>query len=187
VNPRDTLLQLLLERAYREGDFTLASGRKSRFYVNAKPVLLDGRGSAAFAGWVLDDLADLAGGPPAAVGGLELGAVPPAVAVATLAAERGAAAPAAAFIVRKERKGHGTGQRIEGPLRAGDRVVVLDDVITTGGSTLQAIDAVEEAGARVARVCCLVDRREDHDPRLDRYELRAAFRLAELTAAAAGR
>jgi len=184
---RETLLALILERAYREGDFTLSSGRKSRYYVNSKPVLLDGAGSAAFAVWVLDDLAGLAGGPPRAVGGLELGAVPPAVAIATLAAWRGDASPPAAFIVRKAAKGHGTAQRIEGALAAGDRVVVLDDVITTGASTLQAIDAVEAAGATVVRVYCLVDRREEHDPRLDAYVVRAAFRLADITAAAAAR
>jgi orotate phosphoribosyltransferase len=158
------LLHLLRERAYREGDFVLASGKRSSFYFDSKAVLLDGHGVRLVARLVLAEIASR-GLAPVAVGGMELGAVPIACAVSALAPEP----PPRVFIVRKQPKAHGTARPIEGRLDVGDPVVVVEDVVTTGESTWRAIQAVEAAGARVVGVCALLDRQEGHLPEFDRY------------------
>jgi orotate phosphoribosyltransferase len=173
------LLQLLRERAFRTGEFTLSSGRKSSYYIDGKQVTLSAEGSHLFARLLVEKLR---GSGVEAIGGLTLGADPIVGAVAAISRAEGA--PIDAFIVRKEPKSHGTRRRIEGPLREGARVAIVDDVITTGGSLLRAIEAVrEEAGAQVVKVLCLVDRQEgaEENLRAQGYELEPIFTLRDLT------
>jgi orotate phosphoribosyltransferase len=156
------LTAMLAERSARRGQFTLSSGRSSTLYVDARKTTMSPDGLALIGPLGLAAVRG-AGWAPDAVGGLTLGADPVAYAIAYASAlAAGADGPPAvrAFTVRKAAKAHGTGQRIEGPFRAGDRVVVVEDVITTGGSALQAIEAVREAGAVVAGVLAVVDREE---------------------------
>ena len=152
---RERLLSLLAERAYRHGDFTLASGRHSNHYVNCKPVSLSGEGLALLAAALLP----LVETEAAAVAGLTLGADPLVSAVAMQAALEGQFLDA--LIVRKEAKGHGTGAWLEGPLPPhGSCITVLEDVVTTGGSSLKAVQQLRNAGYRVQRVVAIVDRQE---------------------------
>lgn len=174
---RARLLHLLRERAIRRGDFTLASGRKSTYYVDGRLVTLHHEGAWLIAN-VLLDLLHREGVVASAIGGLTLGADPIAGAVA--AVSHGTQRPLDAFIVRKEAKAHGTGKRVEGSLRAGDRVVIVDDVITTAGSTLQAIKAVEDLGCEVVAVVCVIDRQEGGAEALARYRFHPLFTIAEL-------
>ncbi len=150
------LVALLRELAVRRGQFTLASGRTSDFYVDARRVTLHAKGSRLVAEAFLSVLpADVVG-----IGGLTLGADPIACGVATLAPVHGRSLHA--FLVRKEAKAHGTGSRVEGlsNFQPGDRVAVVEDTTTTGGSLLAAIDAATEAGLVVASAITLVDREE---------------------------
>ncbi len=152
---RAMLLQLLAERAYRHGQFTLASGRTSSHYVNCKPVSLSGPGLALLSAQMLA----LVEPEAAAVAGLTLGADPLVSGVAQAAALAGRQLDA--LIVRKEAKGHGTGAWLEGPLpAAGSVITVLEDVVTTGGSSLKAVHQLREAGYTVNRVVTIVDRQE---------------------------
>ena len=153
---REELRVLLASRAFRYGDFVLTSGRRSDYYVDGKQVTLDGRGLYLVSRLVLERCNTQRA---EAVGGLTLGADPIAAGVAALsgATER----PLTAFIVRKEVKAHGTTRAVEGPpLRAGMRVVLVDDTLTTGGTFLQAHACVAETGATVAECVCVVDREE---------------------------
>ncbi|MEO5657463.1 MAG: orotate phosphoribosyltransferase [Nitrospiria bacterium] len=157
ASDRDALLQLLFERAFRyqsEPVFRLASGAMSRYYFNCKLVSLDPIGATLIGRIFFQRLQGLG---IRGVGGLTLGADPLAVATAIASA---AAEPMAAFVVRKEPKGHGTGRWIEGPLPEGAAVAVLDDVVTTGGSTERALDALMQAGHPIRKVLALVDRNE---------------------------
>ena len=152
---RALLLQLLAERAYRHGQFTLASGRTSSHYVNCKPVSLSGPGLALLSAQMLA----LVEPEAAAVAGLTLGADPLVSGVAQAAALAGHQLDA--LIVRKEAKGHGTGAWLEGPLpAAGSVITVLEDVVTTGGSSLKAVHQLRDAGYTVNRVVTIVDRQE---------------------------
>lgn len=150
---KSALLAAIREKAYREGDFTLASGQKSSYYIDCKEVTLDAHGSLLVGNALFDLIAPL---KPDAVGGMELGSVPISTAVAIISAQRGA--PMTNVIVRKQEKGHGTGKKIEGRCPAGTRIAVVEDVVTTGGSSLKAIQALREAGAEVVVVTALVDR-----------------------------
>jgi orotate phosphoribosyltransferase len=157
------LLQLLRRKSVRFGDFTLASGAKSDFYVDCRVTTMDAVGARLIGelGWDLIRRAAAERGVAVeAVGGLTMGADPVALAVAIASGREGAGGPLHAFAVRKSPKSHGLGRLIEGNFAAGQTVVVVDDVITTGGSTLQAIDAVEKEGGKVAFVVALVDREE---------------------------
>ena len=155
ADQRQRLLQLLATRAYRHGTFTLASGRTSDHYVNCKPVSLSGEGLALLSAQMLE----LVEPGAAAVAGLTLGADPLVSGVAQAAALAGRSLDA--LIVRKEAKGHGTGAWLEGPLpEAGSRITVLEDVVTTGGSSLKAVKQLREAGYTVERVVTIVDRQE---------------------------
>lgn len=157
MTDQDRLLRLLADRSARRGTFTLASGKQSTLYIDARLTTMSPDGLALIgvlglaalraSGWQVD-----------AVGGLTLGADPVAYAIAYASA--GTSAPLRAFTVRKEIKAHGTGKLIEGPFRAGDRVAVIEDVITSGASALRAIDAVRSAGGAVTGVLALVDREE---------------------------
>ncbi len=155
---RRELLELLREKSYQERPVTLASGRKSNFYVDGKQTALHPRGSYLIGRLFLARLA--AFGQVDAVGGPTLGADPLATATSLVSGLEGAGIPA--FIVRKEPKGHGTGKWVEGAnnLPAGARVVILEDVVTTGGSSLKAVERVESEGYRVLGVLALVDRQE---------------------------
>ena len=179
---RGLLLKLLAERAYRHGNFTLASGRISHHYVNCKPVSLSGLGLALLG----PQLLDLVEADASAVGGLTLGADPLVSAVAMRAAQEGR--PLDALIVRKQAKGHGTGAWLEGLLpQAGSRVTVLEDVVTTGGSALLAARQLAEAGFQVDRVVAIVDRQEGGAESIRKagLELFSLFWLEEVAAKAA--
>ncbi|MDQ6856286.1 MAG: orotate phosphoribosyltransferase [Candidatus Dormibacteraeota bacterium] len=152
---RTELHALLAERAFTFGDFVLTSGRRSDFYFNGKQVTLEGRGLYLASLLILERCRELR---VDAIGGLTLGADPIAAGVAALSGQRD---PLRAFIVRKEAKEHGTGSLIEGPsLRDGDRVMVVDDVITTGGSLLQACDALRDQPVEIVEALAVVDREE---------------------------
>mgnify|MGYP003402830515 FL=1 len=152
---RDRLLDLLCEFAYREGDFVLSSGQKSSYYINCKPVTLHPQGALATGRLLFSMLsADVD-----AVAGLTLGADPIVTAVSVVSAlgDR----PIPALIVRKEAKGHGTMAYIEGPtLPEGANVVVLEDVVTTGKSAMQAVERLRGAGYKVDRILALIDREQ---------------------------
>jgi len=154
---RNTLKDLLLSRSVRRGDFVLASGRHSSFYIDARLTTMSVDGLAVIGGLGLDRLA-ARGWAPRAVGGLTLGADPIAYALALTARRRGQLLDA--FTVRKQPKDHGTGKRIEGCFVAGSAVVVVEDVLTTGSSAREAITTVEREGGHVLGVLAVVDRQE---------------------------
>jgi len=154
---RRALLELILEVSFRRERVTLASGAESDYYLDLRQTLMRPRGVALAGDLVLERLRS--GNPVDAVGGMAVGAVP-LIAAVLAAADRAAETSLVGFFVRKVPKGHGLGRQIEGAFAAGQRVALLDDTITTGGSTLQALDAVEAAGSSVSRVLCLVDREE---------------------------
>ena len=160
---REELLQILKAKSIKTGKFTLASGKESDLYVDCRVTTLDSRG-AVLVGRVLHDLLrkeEAARGLSiGSLGGLTMGADPITLAVAISSSLAGDATPIQAFVVRKEPKGHGRGKRIEGNFNPDQLVVVVDDVITTGGSTLKAIDAIEREGGKVAFALVLVDREE---------------------------
>jgi orotate phosphoribosyltransferase len=160
---RAALKALLLEKSVivgRDGQFTLASGAKSDFYVDCRPTTMDARG-ALLVGQLAYGLVRDRGAGAVAVGGLTMGADPVGLATAMASACAGADPPLHAFSIRKEAKTHGRGRQIEGNFpEGGGPVVVVDDVITTGGSTLKAIDAIEAAGGRAVLAVVLVDREE---------------------------
>ncbi|MDR3636609.1 MAG: orotate phosphoribosyltransferase [Isosphaeraceae bacterium] len=154
---REQLAGLLKREALRLGTFTLASGRTSHYYVDGRKVTLSAEGAAVIGAGVLERLADLP--EVVAIGGLTLGADPIVGATLAVAGATGRSA-LKGFLVRKEAKSHGTGQLVEGPLAPGATVVIVDDVATTGGSSLQAVAAVEALGCKVARVIVVLDRLE---------------------------
>jgi orotate phosphoribosyltransferase len=153
----ERLRRLLLERSVRRGDFVLASGQRSSYYIDCRLTTMSAEGQRLIGalGWrAVHD----AGWRPRAVGGLTMGADPVAYAIA--GASFGTDLVLDAFSVRKEAKAHGTGRVIEGCFTEGDTVVIVEDVITTGGSARRAIAAVEAAGSRVLGVLAVVDREE---------------------------
>jgi orotate phosphoribosyltransferase len=154
---RQELLHLLASNSFRLGDFTLASGRKSDYYIDCRTTTLHARG-AELTGRVFFDVIRLQGWQPRAVGGLTMGADPIVVAVSVISSQAGA--PIHGFLVRKAEKTHGMGRRIEGFQEKGTPVVIVDDVCTTGQSTIQAIEAAREFGFKVVGVACLVERLE---------------------------
>ena len=152
-NYKEELLKLLKNKAVIFGKVTLSSGEKSDYYIDCRQVTLDAKG-AFLIGEILSDMLEDAD----AVGGLTIGADPIAAAVAVRSYEKGR--PVSAFVVRKGQKAHGMMKRIEGPIVPASKVVIVDDVITKGGSVLEAIDAAEAAGHQVVKVICLVDRQQ---------------------------
>lgn len=149
--------RLLLARSVRRGHFVLASGRTSEFYVDARLTTMSAEGLILIGRLGLAALRE-AGWAPASVGGLTMGADPVAYAIA--AASVASPPILDAFSVRKEAKAHGTARRVEGNFRAGDPIVVVEDVITSGGSALKAIAAIQEEGGQVLGVLAVVDREE---------------------------
>ncbi len=150
---RQRLLSLLAHKSFRLGEFKLSSGGTSDYYVDCRTTTLDARGSR-LTGEVFWEEIQQRGWNPSAVGGLTMGADPIVVAVSVVSGQLHG------FLVRKAEKQHGTGRRIEGFAEKGARVVIVDDVCTTGSSTIQAIEAAREFGFEVAGVMCLVERQE---------------------------
>jgi orotate phosphoribosyltransferase len=154
---RDQLLKLLVTNSFRLGEFTLSSGAKSDYYIDCRTTTLHAHG-AELTGRVFLDLIQQHGWKPQAVGGLTMGADPIVVATSVISSQAGA--PIHGFLVRKAEKAHGMGRRVEGFQEKGARVVIVDDVCTTGGSTIQAIEAAREFGFNIDGVACLVERLE---------------------------
>ena len=174
---RERLRQLLRTRSLMFGDFTLASGRRSRFYFDSKRTTLTAEGAYLAASEIQRTIREHAIEADA-IGGMTLGADPIVCPVAALSHVAGR--PLSAFIVRKEAKAHGTAREIEGELEPKSRVIVVDDVVTSGGSTLRAIEAVERAGHHVVAVLCLVDREEGGAAALARWPFYPLFRRQEI-------
>jgi orotate phosphoribosyltransferase len=151
------LVRLLAERSAKQGQFTLASGKQSNFYVDARLTTMSPEGLSIIGPLGLSTILER-GWSVDAIGGLTLGADPISYSISYASA--GSGHPLRAFTVRKETKNHGTGKLIEGPLRSGDHVVVIEDVITTGDSALRAIEAVRSAKGSVSGLMALVDREE---------------------------
>ncbi len=160
---RTALLALIAKLSFRIGDFTLASGAKSDYYIDCRTTTLDAEGGR-LSGLVFAELIRQHAPQAEAAGGLTMGADPlvsnTASATAWWQLAHPEAKPVHGFLVRKALKAHGTGRQIEGYVREGAEVVVVDDVCTTGGSTITAIEAVQAAGMKVAAVLCLVDREQ---------------------------
>lgn len=185
---KEQLRALLEKKSVCHGEFTLASGARSDFYVDARVTTLDPRGACLIGevGWaLLKQTADNLKKNVNAIGGLTFGADPIALSIGIAAHRENSSMPLQVFTVRKAVKEHGRQKRIEGNFSAGDSVVVVDDVITTGGSTIQAIDAIEQGGGHVAFVLVLVDREEGGRENIERlgHTVVSIFRRSELRAA----
>jgi orotate phosphoribosyltransferase len=155
---KERLIEMILERSFKYSDnppFTLVSGRKSNYFFNCKPTTLDPEGMNLIGALVFDMLADSS---VTAAGGLTLGADPIANALSVISFQKGK--PIKSFIVRKEVKDHGLKDAIAGNVKPGEKVAIIDDVITTGGSTITAIERALEAGLVIDRVIVLIDREE---------------------------
>src|ERR1700704_976832 len=150
---RNALLRLLAQKSFRLGEFKLSSGATSDYYIDCRTTTLDAKGSRLTGEAFLEEIRKR-GWKPQAIGGLTMGADPIVVAVAVVNGDLHG------FLVRKAEKQHGTGQRIEGFREKGARVVIVDDVCTTGSSTVQAIEAAREYGFEIAGAMCLVERQE---------------------------
>jgi orotate phosphoribosyltransferase len=157
MNNTDRLRRLLVERSVRTGHFILASGKSSSVYIDARLTTMSPEGMNLIGPLALDAIAQM-DWQPDSIGGLTLGADPVAVAISYASADQ--SKPLRAFTVRKQAKTHGTGNLIEGPFLQGDRVVIVEDVITTGKSALQAIEAVRSAGGHILGVLAVVDRED---------------------------
>jgi orotate phosphoribosyltransferase len=179
MSNRNELLELIVKNSLKRGDFTLSSGKKSTYYIDGKLTTLDSRGSFLVARVFLAMLSDSV---PDAVGGLTLGADPIIGSMLALAGMEDL--PLRGFIVRKEAKGHGTQSLVEGPVSKADRVVVLEDVLTTGSSSLKAVNAVRDLGCEVDRVLAVVDREQGAKENLKEAGCRmeAIFSVKELLA-----
>ena len=174
---RDELLYLLKRDAYKKGEFTLSSGKTSEHYVNCKPVILTGRGLTLASLLLLMNVED----GSVAVGGLTLGADPLVSGVAIVSAlDKGLMD---ALIVRKEPKGHGTQAWIEGPvLPEGSKVTVVEDVTTTGGSSIKAVEKLRDVGYNINRVVTIIDRQEGAETAMKDagIELVSLYKLKDL-------
>jgi orotate phosphoribosyltransferase len=181
MDSRLRLLDLLAARSARRGSFTLASGKQSDLYIDCRPTTMHPEGLSLIGPLGLRAIADN-GWRADSVGGLTLGADPVSYAIAY--ASQLAGTPVRAFTVRKEAKAHGTGKVIEGAFDPADRVVVIEDVITTGGSALRAVASVRAAGATVLGVLAVVDREEGGREALEQAGLQvvALARASEIVA-----
>jgi orotate phosphoribosyltransferase len=179
MSDRTRLIQLLVERSIRRGDFVLASGARSTYYVDCRTTTTSAEGQFLVGqlGW---ELLRASGLEPDSIGGLTMGADPVAYAIAHTSWIAGS--PIDAFSVRKQPKEHGTGRRIEGNFEAGSRVVVIEDVITSGGSALQACAAIEAEGGEVTGVLAIIDRESGGREAIEAkgYRVITLFRVSEL-------
>lgn len=168
-NERQELLKLLARKSFRLGEFKLSSGATSDYYIDCRTTTLDARGSQLVGQVFLDEIRE-EGWQAAAIGGLTMGADPIVVAVAVTSGTLNG------FLVRKSEKHHGTGQRIEGFREKGAAVIIVDDVCTTGGSTVDAIEAARAYGFEVVGVICLVERQDAHGrPNVEKAAAPAPF------------
>ena len=166
---RQELLKLLAQKSFRLGEFKLSSGGTSDYYIDCRTTTLDARGAQLVGQVFLEEMRSR-GWHADAIGGLTMGADPIVVAVAVISGTLHG------FLVRKAEKQHGTAQRIEGFREKGARVVIVDDVCTTGASTVQAIEAAREFGFEVAGVMCLVERADAHGrPNVEKAAAPASF------------
>lgn len=152
---RQSLMELIKQHALRFGKFTLASGKEASFYLDCRKLTLHPQGANQIAQGMLELLAD---DMPDAIGGMAIGADPISAATITVAGQRGL--NLLGFIVRKEPKQHGLGRQVEGPVEAGMTAVIVEDVVTSGGSALKAVDAAREFGLQVKTILAVVDRLE---------------------------
>jgi orotate phosphoribosyltransferase len=155
MHDREALKQLIRDKALKFGDFTLASGKKATYYLDCRQITLDSQGARLIAASMLDLLAP---NIPDLVGGMAIGADPITAAILTLAGIQNK--KLRGVMVRKEPKQHGTGRTVEGPFQPGESIAIVEDVVTTGGSSLLAIERCEEAGLKVQRVLAIIDRLE---------------------------
>lgn len=174
------LKQLLVEKSIKHGSFVLASGKQSDIYVDARLTTMSPEGMLAIGSLGLSAISSH-GWQPDSIGGLTMGADPVAFAISHTSALQ--KMPVRAFSVRKEAKSHGTGNRIEGPFQKGDQVVVVEDVITTGKSALQAIDAIEASGGKILGVLAVVDRQDGGREAIQArgYDVTTLTTIADLT------
>ena len=176
---KQRLAKILIEKSYKEGSFTLASGKKSEYYFDCRQTALHPEGAWLIGSLFFDLIKDL---PISGVGGMTLGSDPLITATSVISFEKGH--PLNGFIVRKESKGHGTNQYIEGlaNFSSGDRVVLLEDVVTTGGSILTACKRAEDVGLEIVQICSVLDREEGGREKLAEagYELKSLFNRREL-------
>ena len=181
---KQRLAKILFDRSYMEGDFTLASGKKSDYYFDCRQTSLHPEGAWLIGSLFAEMLSDL---DVVAVGGMTMGA-DPLITATSVASHLKGGTPLAGLIVRKAVKDHGTGRYIEGlaNVKAGDKVAMLEDVVSTGGSVLQACDRVHDAGLDVAVICCVLDRGEGGREKLLEagYQVRAIFTRQELVSLA---
>src|SRR5438874_8857677 len=187
---KEELRGLLQQKSVCHGQFTLASGAKSDFYVDARVTTFDPRGACLIGevGWAsLKQTAAKLNKKVNAIGGLTLGADPIALSIGIAAHRENSSTRLQVFTVRKAVKDHGQQKRIEGNFASGDSVVIVDDVITTGGSTIQAIDAIEQAGGHVAFVLVLLDREEGGRENIEQrgHKVISIFTRADLASAMA--
>ncbi|MCZ2340812.1 MAG: orotate phosphoribosyltransferase [Bacteroidales bacterium] len=175
MSSHERLKELFLARAVQFGDFTLASGKKSQYYINSKKVLFHSETITLLGELLAEVTQDL---EFQAIGGLEVGAIP--MAAAALTAFHRSGKPMEGFFVRKNVKSHGSQELVEGQVRSGDRVVIIDDVLTTGGSALQAVRAVENIGATVVRIVCICDRLQGAAETLKGYDFRPLFTVRDI-------
>ena len=180
MTDRDRLVRILAARSARRGNFTLASGRQSTLYIDARLTTMTPDGQRLIGQLGLRAIAD-ANWKADAIGGLTLGADPIAYAICHSSADT--THPLRAFTVRKEPKAHGTGKQVEGPLSPGDNAVIVEDVITTGGSASRAVEAVRRAGGVPIGILALVDREEGGREALEALglEVRSLATASEIT------
>jgi orotate phosphoribosyltransferase len=152
---REALKQLVREKALKFGEFTLASGKNASYYLDCRQITLDSQGARLIGEGMLDQLGTKM---PNLVGGMAIGADPITAAILTLAGTRNI--PLRGVMVRKEPKQHGTGKLVEGPFQSGESIAIVEDVVTTGGSSLKAIEHCEAAGLKIQRVLAIIDRLE---------------------------
>ncbi|MBN2185000.1 MAG: orotate phosphoribosyltransferase [Candidatus Krumholzibacteriota bacterium] len=177
MDERSELKEIIIKRSIKKGDFTLVSGRKSSYYINGKMTTLHSRGLFLSARLLLDSFSGI---DYDAFAGPVIGADPIIGALLALSAERGEEKEG--LLVRKEAKGHGTKRQIEGNIAEGMKVLILEDVVTTGGSLLKAADAIVKEGAAVAGIRVLVDREEGASEKIAEagYEFSSLFKVSEL-------
>ncbi len=173
---QQALLELIRQKALKFGDFTLASGKKASYYLDCRQVTLDSRGAKLIGAGMLELLED---DLPQLVGGMAIGADPITAAILTEAGTRGISLRG--VMVRKEPKGHGLGKHVEGPYESGESLVIVEDVVTTGGSSLKAIEHCEAVGLKIQRVLAIIDRMEGgHEAFAQRgYELTTLFTIKD--------
>jgi len=175
---KERLKEILQEKSILRGDFTLASGKKSDYYIDGRLTTLDAEGVNLIGKIFLEEIKKY----PSinVVGGPTMGADPIVGSVLALSQETGYPLPG--FLVRKEEKGHGTGKLIEGNLKAGDVAAMFEDVVTTGGSVIKAINAVRDSGAEVSKLLVVVDREEGAKARFEEMGIQffSIFKISDL-------